>query len=86
VALLLKRIMRFAAMRTIRTVFNPDFALLEKGPPERSAPAFWRSMISMLSGRDGKAGQIANAAYIAMLRRFCNRDKANPSKVTQRLR
>jgi hypothetical protein len=32
VALLLKRIMRFAAMRTIRTVFNPDFALLGKGP------------------------------------------------------
>jgi hypothetical protein len=39
-ALHLKRIMRFGAVRTIHTVFNPDFALLEKGP----------------SGRDGKAG------------------------------
>jgi len=31
-ALHLKRIMRLAAVRTIRTAFNPDFALLEKGP------------------------------------------------------
>jgi hypothetical protein len=31
----LKRIMRFVAVRTIRTVFNPDFALLGKGPLRR---------------------------------------------------
>jgi len=31
-ALHVKRIMRFVAARTIRTAFNPDFALLGKGP------------------------------------------------------
>jgi hypothetical protein len=39
-ALHLKRIMRFATVRTIHTAFNPDFALLGKSP----------------HGRDGKAG------------------------------
>src|SRR5208283_1357550 len=35
----LKRIMRFVPARTIRTVFNPDFALLGKGPLGRDDKA-----------------------------------------------
>jgi hypothetical protein len=36
----MKRIMRFVAVRTIRTVFNPDLRVLEKGPLERLALQF----------------------------------------------
>jgi len=57
----------FCAARTIRAVFNPDYA--------------W-SWQKALYGRDGKAGSIANGRYIGKLGRLGNRGAPNPAVVS----